>query len=392
MTVREFLRRSDPLLAGSAVLLSVLSLVLLGTGGDNSHSFFVRQLSFVLIGLLAMALTARTHYTSARSTAPALYGLLLLLLLMVTRFETVRGATSWISLGTLNLQPSELAKGIFVIVLAKVFSERPRRTLDAKTLLVTMAYAGVPITLTLLQPDLGTAALLLFIWFGMATASGLRRRHAAALALLAILIGVLGWSFGLQEYQKERFRVFVQPQADPLGSGYTVLQSVTASGSGGTWGRGIGYGSQSRLNFLPEHRTDFIFARIGEELGLAGVLGVLTLYGVMALRMLRAAARTSDPFGRGVAAGACVTLVVGVFVNAGMNIGLLPVTGVPLPFVSYGGSSLITMFLLVGLVESVVIHGETWEELPEDVLAGFTTHHLQRKDRSRATPEAARGS
>jgi len=155
--------------------------------------------------------------------------------------------------------------------------------------------------------------------------------------------------------------VFLRPGSDPLGSGYTVMQSVTAFGSGGMWGRGLGYGPQSRLNFLPENRTDFIFARIGEELGLVGVIGVLALYTTILWRMLYAAVKTSDPFGRGLAVGSFTALLSGVMVNAGMNLGILPVTGVPLPFVSYGGSGLLTMFILVGLVESVVIHGERWE-------------------------------
>jgi rod shape determining protein RodA len=215
--------------------------------------------------------------------------------------------------------------------------------------------------MVMLQPDFGTAALLIMIWFGMIAVAGLTRKQFFVLLLISLVVATSGWFLFLKPYQKDRIFVFLNPGSDPLGRGYTVLQSVTAFGSGGVWGRGLGYGPQSRLNFLPENRTDFIFARIGEELGLVGVLGVLALYGIILWRMLFAAAKTSDTFGRTIAVGAFVALLSGVAVNAGMNIGLLPVTGVPLPFISYGGSSLLTMFILVGLVESVIIHGETWE-------------------------------
>ncbi len=224
-----------------------------------------------------------------------------------------------------------------------------------------MITMGIPIAFILAQPDFGTAALLVFLWAGMVIVAGLTRRHALALSAAAVLGAILGWSFLLQDYQRERMRVFLNPQRDPLGSGYTILQSVTAFGSGGLFGRGLGYGPQSRLKFLPEHHTDFIFARVGEELGLVGVAGMLVLYSIILRRILRAAERTSDPFGRALAVGTFLTFLIGMMVNAGMNVGLLPVTGVPLPLVSYGGSSLLTMYLLLGLVESVIIHGETWE-------------------------------
>ena len=363
MTLRDALRRSDPLLAGSALFLALVSLVLLGTGteGRLTSEFFVRQVVSLGIAVLVFLLASRTHYTFARTLAPLSYVLLVGLLFVVLQSQAIRGAASWLVFGTLRLQPAELAKVVLVLVLAKVLSERRRERLDARVLLLTMIYVGIPIGLVLVQPDVGTAVLLTLLWLGMVAIAGLNRRQAAVLLFLALLGSMLGWSLLFHDYQKERLRVFFQPGMDPLGAGYTVLQSVTAFGSGGWGGRGLGYGPQSRLKFLPEHHTDFIFARIGEELGFVGVLGVLTLYGFMLLRMLRAAVRTSDPFGRTLAVGAFLTLLVGVFVNAGMNIGLLPVTGVPLPFISYGGSSLVTMFLLLGLVESVLIHGETWE-------------------------------
>lgn len=364
MTLREVLGRSDPVLLGSAFLLSALSLVLLWTGPDGgfSGSFFLRQSVFLSLALVVCGFVARVHYSLARSLAGGAYGVLLLLLVLLVFYgRVVRGAASWFSLGIVHLQPGEIAKVILVVVLAKVLSERQEGRFRTRSLLFTMITMGIPIAFILAQPDFGTAALLVFLWAGMVIVAGLTRRHALALSAAAVLGAILGWSFLLQDYQRERMRVFLNPQRDPLGSGYTILQSVTAFGSGGLFGRGLGYGPQSRLKFLPEHHTDFIFARVGEELGLVGVAGMLVLYSIILRRILRAAERTSDPFGRALAVGTFLTFLIGMMVNAGMNVGLLPVTGVPLPLVSYGGSSLLTMYLLLGLVESVIIHGETWE-------------------------------
>lgn len=362
MTLREIFRRGDSLLAGSAILLGILSLVLLGTSANSvNFGFFLRQVLFFIVAVSVLIFLAKTHYILFRTMAQVFFVVLVVLLILVLQASAIRGAASWFVIGGLNLQPGELAKVILVIVLAKIIAESRHGVADNIVLFKTIFFAGVPIAFVMFQPDFGTASLLLLIWFGMIATAGLRKRQFIVLGVIAILLGTSGWMFFLKPYQKERVMVFLQPGSDPLGSGYTVMQSVTAFGSGGMWGRGLGYGPQSRLNFLPENRTDFIFARIGEELGLVGVVGVLALYATILWRMLYAAVKTSDPFGRGLAVGAFVALLSGVIVNAGMNLGLLPVTGVPLPFVSYGGSGLLTMFILVGLVESVLIHGERWE-------------------------------
>lgn len=343
-------------------MLGILSLVLLGTSTNSvSFGFFLRQTLFVAISVPLLIFFAKTHYTLFRTMAQFFFIGLIVLLIIVLQASIVRGAASWLVFGGLHLQPGEMAKVILVVVLAKVIAENRKGVADMGILLKTIFFAGLPIGLIMLQPDFGTATLLLFIWFGMIAIAGLRKKQFIVLGVIAVLLGASGWIFFLKPYQKERVMVFLQPGSDPLGSGYTVMQSITAFGSGGMWGRGLGYGPQSRLNFLPENRTDFIFARIGEELGLVGVMGVLALYATILWRMLYAAVKTSDPFGRGLAIGAFVALLSGVMVNAGMNLGILPVTGVPLPFVSYGGSGLLTMFMLVGLVESVLIHGERWE-------------------------------
>lgn len=372
MRLRDILRRGDLVFMGSALLLSALSLLLLATGSPErlANPFLLRQSVSLTIAIGVFLLVSRTHYSFLRSVIPFLYVLLIVLLLIVLQQQAIRGAASWLVVGTLRLQPSELAKVILAIVLAKVFSERRAPRLDLRTLLLSVVYAGIPIGLVLIQPDFGTASLLFFLWAGMVACAGLTRRHALVLAGCAVIVAVIGWSFVLKDYQRDRLQTFLRPNADPLGSGYTVIQSMTSLGSGGLFGRGLGYGPQSRLNFLPEHRTDFIFARIGEELGFVGVAGVLTLYGVILLRMLRAAEQTSDTFGRFLAVGAFFVLLVGLLVNAGMNLGVLPVTGVPLPLVSYGGSSLVAMCILLGAVQSIRMHGETWESAEEGEDAG----------------------
>lgn len=362
MNISDVFRRGDPLLWGSALLLTVISLVLLGTGSDSGNfGYFLKQGIAAILGIIAMFVIARTHYTFARSFSSALFIILVVLLIVVLQGRIIRGAASWLVFGGFHLQPGEIAKAILVVVIAKILGESKQGVASTAVLLRTILFAGIPIIMVVLQPDFGTGMLLVMIWFGMIAVAGLTRKQFMVLSMIAIAVFVSSWIFFLKPYQKDRVLVFLNPGADPLGRGYTVLQSVTAFGSGGIWGRGLGYGPQSRLNFLPENRTDFIFARIGEELGLVGVLGVLSLYGVILWRMIVAASKTTDSFGRAIAVGAFVALLSGIAVNAGMNLGLLPVTGVPLPFISYGGSSLLTMFIIVGLVESVIIHGEAWE-------------------------------
>lgn len=350
-------------------LLTLLSVVLLGTAGlgTGARSLAVRQGVFFALALLLVFVLSRAHYSVFRSVAGPAYVLTLLLLLVpLLQGNIIRGAAAWITVGSTRLQPAELMKVALVLVLARIVGGNRGRTLSTPRLVAALAALAVPVGLILRQPDLGTAALLVFAALGMLVVAGLSRRQTLMLTGGLVLVLLLSWKFLLVGYQQERLLVFLNPQRDPYGSGYSVLQARTAFGSGGLTGRGLGWGPQSRLNFLPEVHTDFVFARIGEELGLVGVLVTLGLFAVLFHRTVRAAYRTSDPFGRALATGVVITLVVGVFVNVGMNVGLLPVTGVPLPFLSYGGSSLLTSYLLLGLASSVVVHGERWEEIAEE--------------------------
>lgn len=361
------LRRTDWALVACGAVLSVLGIVLLGTAGNLAgvHAFLTRQILFTILGLGLALFFGALHYSAFRTLAGPLYIVcLLLLLLTLIQEHRIRGITAWLVVGGVQLQPSELMKVGMVLVLARIISGNQGVALSARRFIAALGTVALPSALILKQPDLGTVVLLVLTALGMLLVAGLSRKQKVFLVLSGMVMAVIAWKFLLVGYQRERFLVFLKPERDPLGAGYTVLQARTAFGSGGLFGRGLGWGSQSRLNFLPEAHTDFAFARLGEELGFLGVTLTLGLFGVLFSRLLRAPSRTSDGFGRALVVGSFLSLLVGLAVNAGMNIGLLPVTGVPLPFISYGGSSLVASFLFLGMSLSVVVHGERWEPVP----------------------------
>lgn len=372
MSLRTTLRRLDWALLGSTVLLTLLGVVLLATAGEatGARALAARQGVFFGVALFVVLLLSRTHYSVFRSLAGLAYVLgLLLLVASLVQGHVVRGAAAWVILGGTRLQPAEFMKVALVLVLARIVSGNRGRTLSTGRMVASLLALALPTALILRQPDVGTAFLLAAAAVGMLVVAGMSRRQVFVLAGGGALCALLAWNVLLVPYQKERLFVFLDPQRDPAGVGYAVRQARTAFGSGGLAGRGLGWGPQSRLNFLPEAHTDFVFARIGEELGFVGAAMTLGLFGLLFNRVLCAARRTSDPFGRALVTGSALTLFAGTLVNVGMNVGLLPVTGVPLPFVSYGGSSLFTSYVLLGFATSVVIHGERWEETPEEEAA-----------------------
>lgn len=362
-------RRLDWAMAASALLLTVLGVVLLATAGEatGARALAIRQGAFFVLAALLFLLAGKVHYSVVRSLAgPAYVVTLLLLIVTVVQAHAIRGAAAWIVLGSARIQPAEFMKVALVVVLARIVGGNRGRYLSWRRLIAALAAVALPAALILRQPDLGTVGLLVIVTLGVLGIAGLSRRQWAFVIGGGAFLSVLTWSFLLVGYQKDRVRVFLDPTLDPRGAGYTILQARTAFGSGGLTGRGLGWGPQSRLNFLPEVHTDFVFARIGEELGLVGVAGTLALFGLLFHRMVRAAGRTSDPFGRALAVGGCLTILTGLSVNAGMNVGLLPVTGIPLPFVSYGGSSLLAAYVILGLATSVVLHGERWKSADDE--------------------------
>jgi rod shape determining protein RodA len=268
--------------------------------------------------------------------------------------KTALGATRWIDFGFFQFQPSEFAKLVMIVVLAKYFSANYDFMDSWRHLATSLLYVLVPAGLVLIQPDLGTALVLMVIWGVMAIVARVRLSHLAvliggALAAIPLLIPLL------KPYQRARLEVFFNPTADPLHTGYNVVQSTIAVGSGQLFGRSLAAGSQSQLNFLPSQHTDFIFAVLSEKLGFVGGMLVILLFVALLLRGLHIASQAEDRFGVFVATGVVTMLLFHLFINIGMNVGLMPVTGIPLPFVSYGGTSLLVSLLAIGLLESIAV-------------------------------------
>lgn len=317
--------------------------------------YFRKQLLSVAVGMGMLVLASLTQYTWFRSNAKIFYVISLVLLLTVLVFgANVNGARSWFKFAGLSFQPLEFAKVGVIFILAYIvynFGRRFERPLFFfGTGFVTLLIMG----LIILEPDLGSAIIIGMIWFGIMLLVGAKRSFVIGMILGGILFSVAAWFFLLHSYQKDRVLIFLNPDRDPLGRGYNSTQAIIAIGAGKFTGRGLGFGSQSQLRFLPEAQTDFIFTVIGEELGMAGVIALLVLYTAILYRLIRIVRRANDDFIAVTVSGVAILFFVQFFVNVGANIGILPITGVPLPFVSYGGSSLIINLFLVGVAESMV--------------------------------------
>jgi rod shape determining protein RodA len=269
------------------------------------------------------------------------------------------GAQSWFSVGSFSFQPSDIAKIALIIILAKYFSRRHIEIANIRHILVSGFYAFLIFVLVLVHPDLGSAMIIALLWLGMTMVSGISKKHLFAMIAIAVLaFGVL-WSFGFKEYQKDRIRSFIDPLADIHGAGYNAYQSTIAVGSGGIFGKGVGYGTQSRLKFLPEYQTDFIFAAFSEEWGFVGIVILFTLYGIIIWRIIRSAMNGATNFEILFGAGVAIYFIVHIGINVGMNMHLLPVTGTPLPFMSYGGTHMLSEFLSLGILMAMRKYSRT---------------------------------
>ena len=296
---------------------------------------------------------AAIDYRKLADRAYLFWGLMMLVLVGLLAFapETA-GARSWIDFGPVGVQPSEFAKVVVILALAHHFAERNPQTFGARGLAAPATLAVVPFLLTAMQPDLGTASTFLPIFAGIAWVAGIRYATAARLTAAGVMMMPLGY-FLLHDYQRARLLTFVNPDADPLGAGYQIVQSKIAVGSGGLTGMGLFSGSQSQLQFLPAQHTDLVFAVLGEELGFLGVVAALSLYLLLLLRVLQTARLARDRVGTYIATGVAALLVYHLVVNVGMVIGFAPIMGIPLLLLSYGGSSAMATGLAIGLVMSV---------------------------------------
>lgn len=357
------LRKFDWLLLGAAALLVLFGLAAiygtsLSEGGAGSGDFgnFWKQIVFAGAGFLMIPFIATANYRLLANVAKPLYVIGAALLLAVLIFgKTVRGTTGWFGIGGFGIQPVELVKFFLIVYLAKFFAGYARDSASLASIVRSGAAVGALFLLVILQPDFGSAALLLAVWGALLLTAGVKRVHLLAMALLCVAVVVVGWLFLLKPYQKERIDVFLDPSRDPRGRGFNVTQSLIAIGSGGLMGKGLGYGSQSQLRFLPERQTDFIFAVVGEELGFLGVLFLCGLFALFFFRGYRIAAAARDDFTLFLTLGIMASIASEVFVNIGGTLRLIPVTGVTLPFVSYGGSSLLVKLLMVGVLESIAV-------------------------------------
>src|SRR3989344_4396438 len=270
--------------------------------------------------------------------------------------SVVKGAESWYRVYSVALQPVELMKIILVLVLAKYFSRRHVEIARFFHIFVSGIYTAIPVILVMFQPDFGSAVVMSALWLGMALVGGIKMRHMLMLLGVAVVAGIIAWNFVFLPYQKSRILAFLEPARDVRGAGYHALQSTIAVGSGEILGKGIGFGTQSRLSFLPEKESDFIFAAFAEEWGFVGAMIILFFFGMIVWRILRSGIYGESNFEKLYAAGLAILLVEQATIHIGMNIGLLPITGLGMPFLSYGGSSLISLFFALGILESFSAH------------------------------------
>ena len=313
------------------------------------------KLQRIMASFLVMFFLANINLSFLRQSNMVLgsyiFGLMLLIGLIFFG-STINGSTSWYSFGFFSFQPSDFVKLLLILILAKYLARRHVEIKAMKHVVITAIYFLIPFLLIFVQPDFGSAAILLAIWVGVIFISGISKKHVITLGLIASIIGVGLWFGVLQDYQKARITSFLNPLADIQGAGYNAYQSTIAVGSGQFWGKGVGYGTQSRLSFLPEYETDFIFAAVSEEWGFVGSMLVLVLLMLVIIRILVISSRMNSNFELLFGVGVAIYFFAHIVINIGMNIGLLPVTGVTLPFLSYGGSHLIVEFAALGILMS----------------------------------------
>jgi rod shape determining protein RodA len=348
------LKLDGPLIIGLA-LVAVYGLIILYSASGQSAPTIYRTLGRLALGTIAMLVLAQVNPNFLRRTSPWLYVIGVFLLFIVYGMGHIgKGAQRWLDLGIIRFQPSELMKLAVPMTVAWFLHERPLPP-SAPLLLILTGVVLVPVGLVAIQPDLGTAALIAIAGALVIVMAGLSVRIIGALAALGAVGAWFGWNF-MHDYQRKRVLTFLDPQTDPLGAGYHIIQSQIAIGSGGVFGKGWMNGSQAQLEFLPERSTDFIFAVVGEEFGLLGQGLLLLLYLFIVSRALYLSTQTQDTFARLVAGSLALTFFVYVFINAGMVSGLLPVVGVPLPLVSYGGTSVVTLLAGFGILMALYSH------------------------------------
>lgn len=354
------LKKLDWILILVSVFLICIGLLFIYSSSLRGGDFlnFNKQLIFFIFGFFLMILFSFYDWRNLRDNPRLILTLYILCLgSLVGLFffaPEIREVRGWYKIGPITIDPIEFTKIVLIILLAKYFSIRHIEIYRLRHIILSGFYFLLPSILIFFQPDMGSILILAILWTGMLVVSGIKLRHFFILVFCFVLIFILGWNFFLQNYQKERILSFIQPQlTDPLKTGWSQTQSRIAIGSGGIWGKGLGKGSQTQLGFLPEPQTDFIFSVIAEETGLFGVMILLLLFSILIWRIIKIAILSPTNFPRLFASGFAILLVSEIFIHIGMNLGILPIIGIPLPFVSYSGSSLITNLITLGLIQNI---------------------------------------
>lgn len=348
--------RLDLNLLGTAILIAAIGCVLVfsATAEGKDANLFGRQLIWISVGIVAMLIFTFVDYRLLLDVSPALWGIGLVFLgYLLIWGQRTANVKSWIHIAGFQFQPSEFVKIFTALLVAKFFESHTERYLTFRSFLMLGLIVGVPVGLILVQPDFGTAATFVPVAFAALFLGGIRPRFWIIAVLVALLAAPTAWFIVLKPYQKERIMIFLDPERDPLGSGYQVMQSKIAIGSGGITGKGFREGTQAKLEYLPARHTDFIFAVLGEEWGFVGVLVLLTLYLFFIVGALRIAKAARDRAGTFLVVCLTSFFIFHILINVAMQIGLLPTTGIPLPLVSYGGSSTLMFFIATGLILNV---------------------------------------
>ncbi len=352
---------SDIPLQISVLLLTVSGLAMLysiSLSNENLGAFW-KQLVFLGIGLVGFFFFSFFDYQTLAKTNRVLYIIFLVFLTYLLVFGgIVRGGRRWIDFGFFGFQPAEFVKIVVILGLARLLYLRRGQINSWSVLIWSFAYALVPTILVVLEPDLGSSLIILSIWAGILLVSPIKKKFLAILFLAFVSTCGITWKFFLKDFQRDRVLVFINPELDPRGRGYNVKQATIAVGGGQLTGRGLGKGVQSQHKFLPERQTDFIFAASSEELGFLGCSAVLSLFLFLFIRLILIAKRAKDDLGMYISCGVFFLLFSHVLINVGMNIGLLPVTGIPLPFFSAGGSSMIVTFIGLGIVQNIAVQSK----------------------------------
>lgn len=363
--------RFDTVMVGAALALVGCGLALIHSGSrpwydgpvTSLASPVAKQALFAVIGIAVMLGVSRVDYHRFVHYAWLLYGLSILALVALFALgSTAYGSTRWFDLGPVQVQPSEFAKVAAILCLARFFSEHGGDARDLRALLLSLAIVAPLAGLVFIQPDLGTSIVFGGIWLGIVVIAGANRSHLLVMAAIFVAVLPFAWTFAIADYQVERVAVLVDPEADPLDSGYNVLQSQIALGSGQLFGKGYMQGDQTQLEYLKVATKDFIFSLLGEEFGFAGAMFIFGLFIVLLMRGVRAAQLAGDTTGQLIAVGITMLILMQAFINVAVNVSLFPVTGIPLPFVSQGGSSLVSLFASLGLLQSIVMRHRSYRQ------------------------------